>query len=112
MNTLSIPVVAMASISLYVGLYHLLIYFRRRQNHEDLTFALLCFAIVFYDAFCVGLYNATSVAEGAQWQRMQFIALAVFVSAFLWFVFDYTGQQPDKAIYLFWAFYMLAIVIQ
>jgi hypothetical protein len=90
MNTLSIPVVAMASISLYVGLYHLLIYFRRRQNREDLTFSFLCFAYVFYAAFCVGLYNATSVSEGAQWQRAQFIALAVFVTMFLWFVSDYT----------------------
>src|SRR5512138_3848312 len=112
MNTLSIPVVAMASISLYVGLYHLLIYFRRRQNHEDLTFALLCFDIVFYDAFCVGLYNATSVIEGAQWQKAQLATLAVFVPAFLWFVSDYTHQKPKIATYLFSAFYLVAFVIQ
>ncbi|RPJ24763.1 MAG: hypothetical protein EHM33_16790, partial [Chloroflexi bacterium] len=112
MNTLSIPVVAMAGISLYVGFYHLLIYFRRRQNRADLTFAFLCFAIVLYDAFCVGLYNATSVAEGTQWQRAQFIALAVFVPAFLWFVSDYTRQKPGIAIYLFSIFYLLAFIVQ
>ena len=112
MNTLSIPVVAMASISLYVGLYHLSIYFRRRQNREDLTFALLCFAIVFYDAFSVGLYNATSIVEGAGWQRRQFIVLAIFVTAFLWFVSDYTRQKPGTLIYLFSIFYLFALLVQ
>jgi len=112
MNTLSIPVIAMGGISLYVGFYHLLIYLRRRQNREDLTFAILCFAIVFYDILCVGLYSATSVSEGAQWQRAQFIALAVFTSTFLWFVADYTHQKPGTPIYLFSIFYLCAIIVQ
>jgi len=112
MNTLSIPVIAMAGISFYVGSYHLLIYFRRRQNREDLTFSFLCFAYVFYAAFCVGLYNAVSVAEGAGWQRAQFIALAVFATIFLWFVSDYTRQKPETPIYLLSIFYLLAIIVQ
>lgn len=112
MNTLSIPVIAMASISLYVGLYHLLIYFRHRQNREDLTFSFLCFVYVFYAAFCVGLYNATSLSEGVQWQRAQFIALAVFVTAFLWFVSDYTRQKPGTPVYLLSVFYLLVVIVQ
>ena len=112
MNALSIPVVAMASISFYVGFYHLLIYFRRRQFREDLTFAFLCFVYVFYAAFCVGLYNATSVIEGAQWQRAQFIALAVLVPAFLWFVSDYTRQNPGPVIYIYSILYLLVIFVQ
>ncbi|HET9914906.1 MAG TPA: PAS domain S-box protein, partial [Anaerolineales bacterium] len=112
MNTLSIPMVAMAGISLYVGFYHLLIYFRHRQSRADLMFALLCFAYVFYAIFCAGLYNATSVAEGAEWQRVQLIALAVFVTAFLWFVADYTHQKPGAPIYLFSIFYLVAIIVQ
>ncbi|HTP10620.1 MAG TPA: hypothetical protein VMP08_20340, partial [Anaerolineae bacterium] len=88
MNAQSIPVVAMASISLYVGLYHLLIYLRRKQHREDLTFALLCLATSLYDVFCIGLYNSSTVAAGVQWQRAQLIALALFVTAFLWFVSD------------------------
>ena len=112
MSTLSIPAIVMASISFYVGLYHLLIYFRRRQHREDLTFALLCLATGFYDVFCAGLYSATSVAEGVQWQRAQFIALAFFTTAFLWFVSDYTHQKPQLATYAFSAFYLLAVLIQ
>src|SRR5512136_1514709 len=112
MNTLSIPVGIMVSISFYVGFYHLLIYFRRRQHLEDLTFALLCLATGLYDVFCIGLYNATSVAEGVQWQRMQFIALAFFTTAFMWFVSDYTRQKPTLVTYAFSAFFLLALVVQ
>ena len=112
MNILSIPVGAMASISFYVGLYHLLIYFRRRPHREDLTFALLCLATSLYDVFCIGLYNATSVAEGVRWQRAQFIALALFTTAFMWFVSDYTRQKPSVVTYAFSAFFLLALAVQ
>ena len=112
MNTLSVPMVAMAAISLYVGFYHLLIFLRRRQNREDLTFALLCFAYVFYAAFCAGLYNATSVSEGVNWQRAQFITLGVFVPVFLWFVSDYTHKKPGITIHLFSILYILVIIVQ
>jgi PAS domain S-box-containing protein len=112
MNILSSPVVAMAGISLYVGFYHLLIYIRRPQYRADLTFALLCFSVVFYDAFCVGLYNANSVGEGVQWQRAQLITLAVFVPAFLWFVSDYTRRKPGIVVYASSIYYLLAIIVQ
>src|SRR5512136_878745 len=112
MSALSIPTVVMASVAFYVGLYHLLIYFRRRQHREDLTFALMCLATGFYDVFCAGLYSATSVAAGAQWQRLQFIALAFFTIAFLWFVCDYTRQKPGIFPRALSAFFLLAAFIQ
>ncbi len=108
----SIPVIAMASISFYVGIYHLLIYLRRRQFREHLTFSLLCFTVVLYDAACVGLYNANSVMEGAQWQKMQFISLSMFVPAFLWFVAVYTNQKPGLVIYACSLFYFIAFLVQ
>jgi PAS domain S-box-containing protein len=111
MNTVSIPMIAMAGISIYVGFYHLLIFLRRRQNREDLTFAFLCFAYTAYAVFCAGLYNATSVSEGMQWQRAQFITLGIFVPAFLWFVTDYTRKQPTITIYLYSIFYLLFIIL-
>jgi hypothetical protein len=45
MSAPSVLVVVMASMSFYVGSYHLLIYSRWRQHREDLTFALLCLAV-------------------------------------------------------------------
>jgi PAS domain S-box-containing protein len=112
MSALSIPTVVMASVVFYVGLYHFLIYFRRRQHREDLTFALLCLATGFYDVFCAGLYNATSVAEGARWQRLQFITLAFCTTAFVWFVCDYTRQKSRLFLRALLAFYLLAVPIQ
>ncbi|CAG0928902.1 two-component system, NarL family, sensor histidine kinase EvgS [Thermoflexales bacterium] len=112
MNPSSIPVVIMAGISFYVGLYHLLIYGRRRQHREDLTFALLCLATSLYDVFCIGLYNSSTVAEGAAWQRAQFIALALFTTVFMWFVSDYTHHPPGPGLYAFSAFFLVAFFIQ
>ncbi len=102
----------MASVSLYVGSYHLLIFFRRRQHREDLTFALLCLMNGLYDVFCFGLYNATSVVQGAWWQKGQFISLALFIIAFLWFITAYTRSKPGVAVYFFTAFFLIAIIVQ
>jgi hypothetical protein len=112
MKAISIPLIVIASISFYVGLYHLLIFFRRKQHREDFLFALMCFANGFYDVFCAGLYNSTSVAEGAQWQRLQFITLAFFNIAFVWFVSVYTHQKTQKLTYAFSIYFLFAVIIQ
>jgi PAS domain S-box-containing protein len=72
----------------------------------------MCLAAGLYDVFCAGLYSATSVAEGVQWQRAQFITLALFVPSFLWFVSDYTRQKPQIPTYAFSVFFMLALCVQ
>jgi PAS domain S-box-containing protein len=102
----------MAGVSLYVGLYHLLIYAQRKNHPEDLTFAFLCLATSIYEVLCTGLYNAVSVAEGAEWQRLQFISIALFGTAFLWFVSDYARRPKGIAIYAFTAFYLAALIVQ
>ncbi|MDY0018447.1 MAG: PAS domain-containing protein [Anaerolineae bacterium] len=81
----SVPVAVIGGITAYVGLYHLLLYLRRKTYREGLAFALLCFAMVAYDCLAVGLYNASSLAEGHLWQRLQESSLALTVVAFLWF---------------------------
>jgi PAS domain-containing protein len=110
MNVISIPVVAMASVTVYVGFYHLLIYLKRWQL-EDLTFALTCFLIGLYDLLSAGLYNATSAAEGVRWQHAQAVALALASIAFLWFVDYYTSKVPRLAKFALSTVYLLAAVI-
>ncbi len=112
MNALSLPTIAMAAVSLYVGSYHLLIYVRRRQHREDLSFALLCIANTLYDIFCFGLYNVSSAADGALWQKAQFISLGFFSIALLFFISDYTRRKPGFAVYLLAAYYAIAIIGQ
>ncbi len=90
MNLISIPVLMMAAVCVYVGVHYLLFSLRRRDEPENLSFALTCFSIALYDIFCVGLYNASSVADGMFWQRLQFASLALFSIAVSWFVYHFT----------------------
>ncbi len=83
----------MAGVIVYVGIFHLTIYFQRLDRRGDLTFALICFSMAIYDIFCVGLYNVTSVTDGINWQRAQIFALILIGVLFLWFIADYTSQR-------------------
>lgn len=110
MNTLSVPVVFMAGVTFYAGLYHWLVY-RQTQRRENLTFALTCLSVGLYTVFCAGLYSAGSLAEGARWQRGQFISLALLTISFLWFVADYTPYRSKAILYLATLFFGLSAII-
>ena len=101
----------MAGVIVYVGLFHLTIYFQRLDRRGDLTFALICFGMALYDIFCAGLYNATSVAEGINWQRAQIFALILIGVLFLWFIADYTSQRSRNWNYSFTGFFLIASLI-
>ncbi|MBN2388559.1 MAG: HD domain-containing protein [Anaerolineales bacterium] len=111
MKTISIPVVILAGISFYAGFYHLIVYMRTREDKKQLSFALTCIAVGFYDVFAVGVYNANSVAQAAFWQRSQVIAMMLSGAAFLWFIADYTSQRPKKALILFTAYFLLSAFV-
>ena len=112
-NSLSIAPIVAASITFYVGLYHLFLYFRKHSYHREyLTFALACFALTLYDALCAGVYNSSSPVEGAQWQRFQLVALSLFAVAFLWFIADYALTKSRKLLYTFSLFLILAAIVE
>ncbi len=112
MSPASIPPIVMAGISAYVGLYHLLTFSRHPRHREDLSFALLCFSTALYTAFSAALYSSSSAAEGAMWQRAQFIVIPLFIISFFWFALDYTGRKPTILTYAFSAFFIAAMVVQ
>ncbi|MCJ7526454.1 MAG: GGDEF domain-containing protein [Candidatus Aminicenantes bacterium] len=93
MNVHSIPVLLMFGISLYAGIFHLLFFLNKKENRENLYFALICFAIAFYDAMCFGLYNAHSVTSGIGWQRGQYFAFCCLAVPILYFVFALTEKK-------------------
>ncbi len=96
MSALSIPVVVMASITFFMGVYSLMIHLRRHSERADLSFALTCFGVCLYDVFCAGLYNATSVEQGVFWQQWQLVTLATIGIFWLHFVADYTGMVSKR----------------
>jgi len=112
MNVISIPVVIMMSITFYVGISHLMIYSRRKEHPEDLSFALMCFAMGMYDVFCCCNYNVISPHQGIFWQRLQIASLAMTGLFFLLFIFDYTAIKPKKWIYGLYAFLMFTAIYQ
>ena len=89
MNWISLPVAAMAAISLYVGAYHLILFIRKAGERENLTFALCCMSVSAYNIISVGLYNANSLEEGVLWQRWQYTIICLMAIAFAWFIFDF-----------------------
>jgi hypothetical protein len=49
-----------------------------------------------YDIFCVGLYNATSLAQGVSWQRLQLQTVLVIAVATVWFIGRLTGAEKTR----------------
>ncbi len=96
MNAHSVPVAVMAGITLYVGLYHLFLYFRLRQHRWDLMFGLTCLVVSAYDVVAIGLYHADSVAEGVEWQRWQIVLLGLSAISLIFFLSDYTARVSRR----------------
>ncbi len=107
----------MASVTFYVGFFHLLIYPRQRLERQHLTLALTCAMMGLYDVFSAGLYNATTAAQGVHWQRAQVAALALLSITFPWFVVDYFARisplssRTKKWIGAFSVYFALAAVV-
>jgi GGDEF domain-containing protein len=83
----SLPVLLLFGISLYAGIFHLLFFINKKENRENLYFALICFSIAFYDVMCFGLYNAHSVMTAIGWQKGQYYAICCLGISFLYFAF-------------------------
>jgi PAS domain S-box-containing protein len=107
----SVPAVVLASITLYTGIYHLLLSYRRRRERTDLTFALSCFAMGVYDIFCAGLYNAATVEAGMGWQRVQMLSLALVGITFVWFCSDYTAAVSRRFRWASTAFFTVMVLV-
>jgi len=88
----------MASLTLFVGAFHLLVFVKGRRQPIYLPFAFLCFAVASYDVFSMGLYNSSSLALGLVWQNLQLRSMP-FISIFLvWFVALYTKRPRGKLV--------------
>ncbi len=96
MGTASLLPLLMAAVCGYVGMYYLWMYARRREDRENLYFALTCISIALYDLFCAGLYDSRTLEQGMFWQRFQFASLALFAAAISWFVRHFTGASSRR----------------
>jgi len=112
MKVLSVPPIVVASILFYAGFYHLMMYVGQTQHRKNLTLALTGFTMGLYSVFCACLYSATSVAEGAHWQRLQAATLALVVVALLWFIVDFSSHTTGKGAQIFSIYFALIAIVQ
>ncbi|HSV98281.1 MAG TPA: helix-turn-helix domain-containing protein [Spirochaetota bacterium] len=107
MNAASFPVLLMATVCFYVGLYYLVVFVRLKDQKENLFFSLTCLSIGLYDVFCAGLYGARSVEDGMTWQRLQFASLCLFSVSIAWFIFYFTRYHSRRPFIVSTAWFFL-----
>jgi len=111
MNWISIPVLMMAAVVFFVGIYYLFMFFRRKSEREQLAFAATSFVVSFYDIFCAGLYNASNISEGIFWQRLQFASLALMSITVLWFVYDFSKKKIGRVFYMIAGYFFVLMAV-
>lgn len=109
-NPITIPPIVMATLMLYVGFYHLLIYLRLKKRRESLSFALFCICAGLYSIACAGLYNAPSPEVGVEWQRIQEVTLTILAALSLWFIAYYTNHT-NRTIVIGFTFYFIVAAL-
>jgi diguanylate cyclase (GGDEF)-like protein len=96
MHKLAIPLVAMASVNFYVGVYSILQARMFRGLREYCAFSLLCFTVTFYDIASIGLYNSSSFMEGFAWQQFQSKTVFFIFIFIIWFTAILTGEKKNR----------------
>jgi len=105
------PCLVMASLTFFVGVFHLFIFFKGRRQPVHLPFAFLCLVVALYDVFSIGLYDSASLAQGLFWQNLQLQAID-FISIFLvWFVAVYTKRSTGWLIPVSTTWFVLLFVM-
>ena len=104
--------IGMGFICLTVVLYEFMIWWRRRGNLYDLSFAVTCFLAGLYDIACAGEYNVDSALQSIPWLRAQAILLNLVALAFLAYLSDRTRQVPKGHFAAFAAWCAFSVIIQ
>ena len=95
--------------AVYIAANHVSTFVRsKKEDRVNLTFALACFGIMFYDITSSGLYLSLSPNEGAIWQLFNFYSGQFIAIFLLWFFFDYTAYKKRKIGYLFTLYYIIS----
>src|SRR5208337_5666536 len=104
--------IGMGFVCLTVVLYEFMIWWRRRGNLYDLSFAVTCFLAGLYDIACAGEYNVDAAIQSIPWLKAQAILLNLIALSFLWYLSDRTRQVPKGHFAAFAAWCAFAVVAQ
>jgi signal transduction histidine kinase/CheY-like chemotaxis protein len=111
-NLLAFPVYIVAAVTIYVALYHLILYVNRPSEKAILHFSLLCLGTAFYQTSCAGLYSTGTVAEAIVWQRLNFTGISFIAISLLNYVYSYARVHRGKEFYIqVWAYLLFIIAV-
>lgn len=92
-NYLAIPNFIVASIVFWVGIYHLLLFFRQPGSRQDLFFFIFCFSAGIYAIASAFFYSAATPIDGGTWQVIRLITLGFLGTSGMWFAIYYTQRK-------------------
>ena len=96
-----IPIIV-TGISGSLGIFVLLISFRRKTNPIQIIFALTALTVMVYGIATAGLYNSTNLIQATSHQRVQTISISLFLLAFFFLTTFYLYISFWKKHYLPW----------
>jgi hypothetical protein len=105
MPLISIPVLVMAGITLYVGLYYLLVWLPIRKDIGYFYFFGLCASMAAYDVFSALLYNSRHFEASIWCQRGQFASIAGIACWTFLFAARYLRQKLSAWLRLLFGLY-------
>jgi PAS domain S-box-containing protein len=110
-NLIVVLPAAMAAVSLFVALAHLLVYARGVRDRVHLIFAISCLGTCLYDACAAANYAAGEPAASAVWQRGEHVAICVVSAGLLWFVLAYTRQRLGWVLWAVTGYYAVELLL-
>lgn len=96
-NTLAIIDLGLASVLVYVGLYHLATFLMRPADKANLAFASTAVSIGAYTFANAMIYAAPTPEAGVFWFLVQMAVAAVAISSIVWFCYFQTGRVYWRA---------------
>ncbi|MBK8397254.1 MAG: SpoIIE family protein phosphatase [Leptospiraceae bacterium] len=102
-----------AVLFIFIAFYHLLIYVKRKQDKENLYYALFCFSYSVYSLnFVSWIFSSVLNISYFLFQKIIFISMFISVYSLYRFISVFLKRKDRKWIFvLFWIFAILPLVI-
>lgn len=101
----------MAAASLTLGIVHLVVWFKQRTHHANLTFFALASSVAVFSGFELAIVGAQTPAELALWLRWAHVPIAAIVVLIVVFVRLYFGVGRLWLAWLAVAFRLLTLLL-
>ncbi len=106
--SISIIPIIVAGISGASGIFIILLSLVRKKDNIQISFGCAALAVMLFGISTAKLYNASTIIQANLYQRMQVIAIILFILTFFYFVINYLNLLIWKK--YFWIWIVLALL--